>query len=92
MTKPDIVEKVSEKVGLSKKESSEMVEELLELIKVTLETGEKIKVAGFGIFEVKQKNDRKGRNPQTGEAITITSRRVLTFKPSVVLKSAINGK
>jgi integration host factor subunit alpha len=90
MTKPDIVEKVYEKVGLSKKESAEMVEEVLELIKDTLETGEKIKVAGFGIFEVKQKKARKGRNPRTGEKITITARRVLTFKPSPLLKAAIN--
>ena len=90
MTKPDIVEKVYEKGGLSKKESAEMVEEVLELIKVTLESGEKIKIAGFGNFVVKDKKDRKGRNPQTGEALTIRARRVLTFKPSVVLKKGIN--
>jgi integration host factor subunit alpha len=92
MTKPDIVQKVYEKVGLSKKESAEIVEVVLELIKVTLETGEKIKIAGFGIFYVKKKSDRKGRNPQTGESITISARRVLTFKPSTVLKKSINEK
>jgi integration host factor subunit alpha len=60
------------------------------IMKSTLETGEKIKVAGFGNFEVKQKKDRIGRNPQTGETITIEARSVLTFKPSVVLKAAVN--
>jgi integration host factor subunit alpha len=58
--------------------------------KATLECGEKVKIAGFGNFVVKEKADRKGRNPQTGEAITIEARRVLTFKPSVILKTAIN--
>jgi len=55
-----------------------------------LETGEKIKVAGFGNFEIKQKQNRIGRNPQTGESLTIEARRILTFKPSAVLKQAIN--
>jgi integration host factor subunit alpha len=59
-------------------------------MKSTLETGEKLKIAGFGNFEVKQKADRRGRNPQTGETITIEARRILTFKPSNVLKTAIN--
>jgi integration host factor subunit alpha len=90
MTKADIFEKVSEKLGLSKKESAELVEAVFALIKSTLESGEKLKIAGFGNFEVKQKADRRGRNPQTGETITIEARRILTFKPSQVLKSAIN--
>lgn len=59
-------------------------------MKSTMEAGEKIKIAGFGNFEVKEKKDRNGRNPQTGEFITITARKVLTFKPSMVLKLAIN--
>jgi integration host factor subunit alpha len=90
MTKADIVEKIHEKVGFSKKESSEMVEAVFSLMKSTLETGEKLKIAGFGNFEVKQKADRRGRNPQTGETITIEARCILTFKPSNVLKTAIN--
>lgn len=90
MTKADIVEKIYEKVGFSKKESAELVELVFDLMKTTLEKGEKIKVAGFGNFEVKEKADRRGRNPQTGEEITITARRILTFKPSQVLKSMIN--
>jgi len=60
------------------------------LSKFTLERGEKIKIAGFGNFVVKDKSTRRGRNPQTGEEIEITSRRILTFKPSQVLKSSIN--
>jgi len=92
MTKADIVEKVYEKVGLSKKESYELVEQVFEVLKATLELGENLKITGFGNFVVKEKADRRGRNPQTGEEITITARRILTFKPSMVLKSAINGK
>jgi len=90
MTKADIFEKVSMNLGLSKKESAELVEAVFSLIKNTLESSEKLKIAGFGNFEVKQKADRRGRNPQTGEAITIEARRILTFKPSNVLKAAIN--
>ncbi|EHP85849.1 histone family protein DNA-binding protein [Geobacter metallireducens RCH3] len=69
-----------------------MVEVLLEQIKKTLEREDRIKITGFGNFEVKRKADRRGRNPQTGEALTIQSRRVLTFKPSAVLKNSINGE
>ena len=90
MTKADIFEKVSENLGLSKKESAELVEAVFSLIKSTLESGEKLKIAGFGNFEIKHKADRRGRNPQTGEAITIEARRILTFKPSNLLKTAIN--
>jgi integration host factor subunit alpha len=90
MTKADIVERIHQKIGFSKKESAEMVETVFSIIKGTLETGEKIKIAGFGNFVVKQKSDRRGRNPQTGDTITIAARRILTFKPSQVLKNAIN--
>jgi integration host factor subunit alpha len=92
MTKADIVERIYEKVGFSKKESAELVELVFDIMKSTIESGEKIKVAGFGNFEVKSKSDRRGRNPQTGEEITITARRILTFKPSQVLKNVINTK
>lgn len=90
LTKHGITEKVSATTGFSHKESLKCVELLLEIMKNTLEAGEKIKVAGFGNFEVKQKADRRGRNPQTGETITITSRKILSFKPSTVLKANIN--
>jgi integration host factor subunit alpha len=92
MTKADMVEKIYEKIGFSKKESAELVETVFDIIKTTLEQGEKIKIAGFGNFVIKEKADRRGRNPQTGDEITITARKILTFKPSQVLKAAINTK
>lgn len=92
MTKADIVEKIYEKIGYSKKESAELVESVFDLIKGTLEKGEKIKIAGFGNFVVKSKSDRRGRNPQTGDEIIISARKILTFKPSQVLKSALNAE
>ncbi len=91
MTKADLIESVYLKTGFSKKESAEIVETVFDLIKDNLEQGEKIKIAGFGNFVVKDKATRRGRNPQTGEEIEISSRKILTFKPSQVLKSAING-
>jgi integration host factor subunit alpha len=90
MTKSDIVERIYERVGFSKKEASEVVESIFELIKGRLEQGEKVKVSGFGNFIVHQKRPRKGRNPQTGEEIIITGRKVLTFKASPVLKKSMN--
>jgi len=92
MTKADLVENVYLKTGFSKKESADIVEMVFDLMKTTLENGEKIKIAGFGNFVVKDKATRRGRNPQTGDEIKITSRRILTFKPSQVLKGAINGE
>lgn len=91
MTKADIVEKIHAKTGFSKKESAEMVEGVFRIMKETLESGENLKISGFGNFQVKQKKDRKGRNPQTGEAITIEARSILTFKPSTLLKQAVNS-
>lgn len=91
MTKADLVESVYLKTGFSKKESADIVEMVFDLMKTTLENGEKIKIAGFGNFVVKDKATRRGRNPQTGDEIKISSRRILTFKPSQVLKGAING-
>ncbi|BBA70610.1 integration host factor subunit alpha [Geobacter sulfurreducens] len=90
MTKADIIEQIAEKTGFTKKESVELVELVFETMKDTLESGENLKISGFGNFNVKQKSDRRGRNPQTGEEITIEARRILTFKPSVILKNAIN--
>jgi integration host factor subunit alpha len=90
MTKADIVEKVCIATYLTKKEAAVVVESVFDLVKSTLEAGENIKIAGFGNFEVKEKAARRGRNPQTGEVIEITPRRVLTFKPSQVLKKSLN--
>lgn len=90
MTKADIVERIYDKVGFSKKESAELVEIVFDILKSTLEKGDKIKIAGFGNFVVKEKADRRGRNPQTGDEIVISARKILTFKPSQVLKASIN--
>ena len=93
MTKADIIEAVHDRLGgYSKKESAEVVELVFECMKDTLSDGEKIKISGFGNFVVRDKNARVGRNPQTGEEITISARRVLTFKPSQVLKNALNSR
>ena len=92
VTKADIVEKVYETIGFSKKEASELVELVFLELKNTLQNGEKIKISGFGNFVVRGKSERVGRNPQTGEQIKISARRVLTFRPSQVLKAMLNGE
>lgn len=90
MTKFDIIRNVNEQLGFSKKDSATIVESVFEIIKDNLAQGEKIKISGFGNFVVKKKNARRGRNPQTGEEIEITSRKVLNFKASQVLRRALN--
>ncbi|MAI25460.1 MAG: integration host factor subunit alpha [Spirochaeta sp.] len=90
MTKAEIVEQIYERVGFSKKEAAELVEKVFEIIKETLAEGEKVKISGFGNFVVRHKNARKGRNPQTGQEILLDARKVLTFKPSLVLKTVLN--
>jgi integration host factor subunit alpha len=90
MTKADIIEAVYEQIGFSKKEAAEVVELVFDTMKDTLADGEKIKISGFGNFVVRPKRARTGRNPQTGAQITISARKVLTFKPSQVLKDALN--
>ncbi len=90
MTKADIVERIYEKVGFSKKEATDVVESIFGIIKGRLEKGEKVKISGFGNFVINEKRPRKGRNPQTGEEIIISGRSVLSFKPSPALKKAIN--
>ncbi len=91
MTKIDIIQNVYEKLGFSKKESAEIVKAVFHIIKDSLAQGEVVKISGFGNFVVKEKRSRRGRNPQTGEEISITARRVLTFKSSQVLRKSING-
>jgi integration host factor subunit alpha len=91
MTKADIIEAVYARVGgFSKKESAEVVEAVFDAMKDTLSEGSKIKISGFGNFVVREKTQRMGRNPQTGTPIIIAERRVLTFKPSQVLKNVLN--
>lgn len=91
MTKAEIIDCVYEKVGgFSKKESAEVVEAVFETMKDVLSHGDKVKISGFGNFVVREKKERIGRNPQTGDPIPISARRVLTFKPSQVLKNVLN--
>ena len=90
-TKSDFIETISNRHDLSKKESSELVESLLEIIKERLERGEDILISGFGKFCVRHKKERRGRNPATGGDMMLRSRRVLTFKCSPVLSNKING-
>jgi integration host factor subunit alpha len=92
MTKADIVDRIYSNTDIPKKEAVGVLEEVFKIIKSTLESGENLKISGFGNFEVKQKKDRRGRNPQTGEKMNITARKVLTFKPSKTLRSTINEK
>jgi integration host factor subunit alpha len=92
MTKVDIVEEIYEKVGFSKKEVAKIVEYIFDIIKETLIKEDKIKISGFGNFVVRKKRSRRGRNPQTGNDIEISARRILTFKPSQVLKGDLNEK
>jgi integration host factor subunit alpha len=90
VTKADIVDHVFEKVGFSKKEATEVVESIFDIVKRHLENGKKVKVSGFGTFVVHDKQPRRGRNPQTGDSIIIRGRRVLGFKASPVLKKSLN--
>jgi integration host factor subunit alpha len=92
MTKIDIIQNVCDKLGFSKKDSAKIVESGFDVMKDHLEKGEKIKISGFGNFVVKEKKSRRGRNPQSGQEIEITARRVLTFKSSQVLRRALNSK
>jgi integration host factor subunit alpha len=90
MTKNDIVAAVHE-LGFTKKKSVEVIESLLEIIKKALETSEDVLISGFGKFCVKQKGKRRGRNPATGQDLTLRERKVVTFKCSGKLRNKING-
>ena len=91
LTKAEIVGRVADQLGCVKREA-DYVESVIAIMKETLEGGETLKIAGFGSFIVNQKVARRGRNPQTGETITISARRVVTFKVSDKLRAAINGE
>jgi len=90
MTKAEVIKIICEKTGFALKESTEIVDHLFDILKETLESGEKVKISGFGNFNIRAKRPRKGRNPQTGEEMVITGRKVVTFKPSPVLRKVLN--
>ncbi len=90
MTKADIVRIIGEKIGITAEKSTEIVDQLFATLKESLESGENIKISGFGNFNVRTKLPRKGRNPKTGEELMISGRTVVTFKPSALLRKALN--
>ncbi len=91
LTKADMAERLFEEVGLNKREAKELVELFFEEIRTALEHGDSVKLSGFGNFELRDKNERPGRNPKTGEEIPISARRVVTFRPGQKLKSRVEG-
>ena len=90
MTKDDIIDTIREKVRLSKAEAPKIVESVFDIIKEALQREDKVKISGFGNFVARKKGTRRGRNPQTGSDMEISSRRVLMFKPSPVLRASSN--
>jgi integration host factor subunit alpha len=90
LTKAGLVERIHSQVGVTKKDATELVDEVFAIMRTSLRSGEKVKISGFGNFLVRDKAARPGRNPQTNEEIIIARRRVLTFKPSLVLRAALN--
>ena len=91
VTKDSLVEMVHNEIGLNKREAKELIEAFFEQIKKSLEEGNDIKLSGFGNFNLRDKAPRPGRNPKTGEEVTISSRRVVTFKSGLKLKSKLEG-
>ena len=90
LTKIDVVESICEKIGIPKKDSIRIVESVFDIIKADLNNGNDVMISGFGKWSVKAKKKRKGRNPQTGEALMVAARKVVTFKPSSVLRDKVN--
>lgn len=91
ITRAHLAERIYTQVGLSRNESADLLEMVLERLAQALEAGESVKISGFGTFSVRQKGRRIGRNPKTGVEVPILPRRVLVFRPSQVLKAEING-
>jgi integration host factor subunit alpha len=91
LTKEEIIDSVHQELGFAKKQSTEMVESLLEIIKSTLASGDDVLVSGFGKFCVNEKQERRGRNPATGDEMMLRPRRVVTFKCSGKLRKKVNG-
>ncbi len=92
LTKAKLAELLHERVGVTKKEAGDLVDEVFGIMRNKLTEGEKVKISGFGNFVVRDKAARRGRNPQTNEEIIIARRRVLTFRPSAVLRSTLNDE
>ena len=92
VTKDHIINSICTQLDLPKKKAADMLESLLELVEKTLESGEDVLISGFGKFCIKQKEERKGRNPATGQDLMLGSRKVVTFKCSPILRSKINMK
>jgi integration host factor subunit alpha len=92
VTRAQLAETIYAQVGLSRNESADLLEAVLERISNALEAGESVKISGFGTFSVRQKGRRIGRNPKTGVEVPILPRRVLVFRPSQVLKGTVNGE
>ena len=90
VTRASLVEQIYQQVGLSRKESSVLLEDVLETVMAALERGESVKISGFGTFAVRKKGQRSGRNPKTGEEVPILPRSVLVFRPSQLLKANVN--
>lgn len=90
LTKIDIIDSIYEKLGIPKKECASIVESIFAIIKDDLDQGNDVMISGFGKWTVKAKKKRKGRNPQTGDSLMIDARKVVTFKPSQVLRGAVN--
>ena len=90
LTKADIIQKIADDCGFSKGESTEIVEKILDIIKNSFIHGEDVMISGFGKWSVKEKNSRRGRNPQTGETLTLDARKVITWKYSPVLRKSVN--
>jgi integration host factor subunit alpha len=91
LTKKEIMESISDKIGLTKKESITVVDSLFEIMKCELANGNPVMISGFGKWSVKSKHARRGRNPKTGEAMKIDARKVVTFKGSAVIRDSVNG-
>ena len=92
LTKADIAEQITEKLGLNKRESKELVETFFEEISTALIQGEEVKLSGFGNFSLRNKSERPGRNPKTGEEIPIKARRVVTFRAGQKLRQLVEGE
>src|SRR5271169_3867585 len=90
VTRAHLAELIYTQVGLSRNESADLLETVLDRLTATLESGESVKISGFGTFSVRQKGRRIGRNPKTGEEVPILPRRVLVFRPSQMLREAVN--
>jgi len=91
LTKAEMAERLFDELGLNKREAKEMVELFFEKIRIALEDGEQVKLSGFGNFDLREKNQRPGRNPKTGQEIPISARRVVTFRPGQKLKARVEG-